>query len=343
MPPKRRPSSTPGAENPSLSKVPKTDGSPADFSRNVKKKLSTSTRTGQACDRCKVGLNLSFATCLAHHLLILSSQIRKIRCDGLLGGCSPCTQNHTECKTTDRITGRATTRGHVEELEQRSRDYLGRVRELEERLISMGADVKPMVGYHDVATAPLVQWNQAQGNGGAETWDDNGANGGMMLYSSEPSSSRTSESDCFRLPEFRKGLHGDNYLGVSSGNSFLSSIRGTSLNVLGMEINIADFASSDLDGPVQPALQHEPLYNKSYQSFVMSAFGINPRLEKVALPPRTEGLTYAQWYFRALNPYVPMLHKPTFMSLVSNLRLSIWPMCKVSVAESVYPAHKNVR
>ena len=259
------------------------------------------------------------------------SQIRKIRCDGLLGGCSPCTQNHTECKTTDRITGRATTRGHVEELEQRSRDYLSRIRELEDRLISMGADVKPMVAYHDVAAAPLVQWNQAQGNGSLQTWEDNGASGSMMAYTSEPSSSRTSESNFIRLPEFRKGLHGDNYLGVSSGNSFLSSIRGTSLNVLGMEINIADFASTDLDGPVQPSLQQGPLYNKSYQSFVMSAFGTNPRLEKVALPPKTEGLTYAQWYFRALNPYLPTMHKPTFLSLVSTKLFSIFLVCNAHV------------
>lgn len=179
--------------------------------------------------------------------------------------------------------------------------------------------MKPMVCYDDVTTAPF---------GGLQTWEDTGVSGDIMPNASEPPSSRTSESNFIRLPEFRKGLHGDNYLGVSSGNSFLSSIRGTSLNVLGMEINIADFASTDLDGPVQPSLQREPLYNKSYQSFVMSAFGINPRLEKVALPPKTEGLTYAQWYFRALNPYLPTLHKPTFMALVSTKLFSILSICK---------------
>ena len=44
-------------------------------------------------------------------------QVRKIRCDARPGGCSPCIQNNTECKTTDRITGRATSRGHTENLE----------------------------------------------------------------------------------------------------------------------------------------------------------------------------------------------------------------------------------
>jgi hypothetical protein len=79
----------------------------------------------------------------------------------------------------------------------------------------------------------------------------------------------------FRLPEFRTGCTGDNYLGVSSGNSFLSSIRGTALNVLGMEIDIADFTSSDVDEPDQSTFQVEPLYNKSYQSFMQTAFNVN--------------------------------------------------------------------
>lgn len=52
MPPKRTlsdsPSGTPG-------KIAKTEQKPEDFSNHVKKKLQSSTRTGQACDRCKVG------------------------------------------------------------------------------------------------------------------------------------------------------------------------------------------------------------------------------------------------------------------------------------------------
>jgi len=51
MPPKRTasgsPSGTPG-------KTVKTEQKPEDFSNSVKKRLQSSTRTGQACDRCKV-------------------------------------------------------------------------------------------------------------------------------------------------------------------------------------------------------------------------------------------------------------------------------------------------
>jgi hypothetical protein len=57
MPPKRTasgsPSGTPG-------KTVKTEQKPEDFSNSVKKRLQSSTRTGQACDRCKVYLHLHF-------------------------------------------------------------------------------------------------------------------------------------------------------------------------------------------------------------------------------------------------------------------------------------------
>jgi hypothetical protein len=36
------------------------------------------------------------------------------------------------------------------------------------------------------------------------------------------------------------------------------------------------------------------LYNKSYQAFLQSALGINPKLDKVKLPERNEGITYTQ-------------------------------------------------
>jgi hypothetical protein len=53
MPPKRTasgsPSGTPG-------KTIKSEQKPEDFSNSVKKRLQSSTRTGQACDRCKVYL-----------------------------------------------------------------------------------------------------------------------------------------------------------------------------------------------------------------------------------------------------------------------------------------------
>jgi hypothetical protein len=82
-----------------------------------------------------------------------------------------------------------------------------------------------------------------------------------------------------------------------------------------MEIDIADFDSWDMDEPKDSQFKPE-LYNKSYQSFLQTALNINPRIAKVELPERELGFQYADWYFRVLNSYTPLLHKATFMTLV---------------------------
>lgn len=59
MPPKReRQSGSPSTGTPA--KLLKTEQKPEDFSNSVKKRLQSSTRTGQACDRCKVCAPLQF-------------------------------------------------------------------------------------------------------------------------------------------------------------------------------------------------------------------------------------------------------------------------------------------
>jgi hypothetical protein len=88
-----------------------------------------------------------------------------------------------------------------------------------------------------------------------------------------------------------------------------------------MEIDIADFSSSDMDEPSQA--NGFDSYNKSYASALMSIFNVNPKMEKVDLPVRDEGLTYAEWYFRILYPYTPVLHQPTFITLVSFSTFSL--------------------
>lgn len=233
-------------------------------------------------------------------------------------------QNQSECKTTDRITGRATVRGYVQNLERQVESLRLRNRELEERMAAVGINVKPPQEYGDTTAASLIQWNETQGSQDQQAWR-NEANSSSNVPPQFPGDGRGPsnglmvDNSLFRLPEFRGGLAGNNYLGVSSGNSLLSSIRGTALNVFGMEIDLADYMSSDLDEPDPSNFLIKALYNKSYHAFVQTAFSAIPKLEKVELPPRNEGLIYAQWYFRVVNPYLPILHKPTFISLVSPL------------------------
>ena len=118
-----------------------------------------------------------------------------------------------------------------------------------------------------------------------------------------------------RLPEFRGGLSGNNYLGISSGNSLVNMVRGTAMNVMGMEFDLTDYMSPDLDEP-DLSRGAQPCYNKSYRAFIQTAFGLSPRLQKVELPPRSEGIQYALVFFRVTHPYAPCMHKPTFMRLV---------------------------
>lgn len=247
-----------------------------------------------------------------------------MRCDDRPDGCIPCRQNQTECKTTDRITGKATVRGYVESLERKIQELETYNRQLLTRVKSLGGDAAPDDLFLEPTSGGPPQWP-----GGRPTLGLNGdssvngsldgdaehadikADGTFTPYAvAEPS---------IRLPKFRSGLTGNNYLGVSTGDSLLSSIRGTSMNVLGMEIDIADYTSPDLDEPDPSRMEESPTYNKSYRAFIQTAFGAGPKLSKVELPHKQEGLEQAEIYFRGINPFLPILHRPTVMRTVSTL------------------------
>lgn len=208
-------------------------------------------------------------------------------------------------------------RGYVQSLERRLHELEARCHDLEGRLSSLGVDIPPLLP-HDkpVATTPS-QWHQS----GDEVLQDNCFARNALRYrpAMSEASRRMSEPDTsvYRLPDFRDGLTGDNYLGVSSGNYFISSIRGTVLNVLGMEIDLADYMHADLDEPDPSKYNEEPVYNKSYSSFIFTAFSSKAKIKEMDLPPREEGFRCTEWYFKMVNPYLPVLHKPSHMRLVS--------------------------
>lgn len=256
-------------------------------------------------------------------------KIRKFRCDSSPSGCGPCLRAREACKTTDRITGAAVERGHVERLERRIREVENRNRVLEACLVSAGIDLPPPDEFADPGTVPASEWNEVQGNAVHQGWGNQPDETDVAQNVASPQTSDhyvssddlAANIDLLRLPDFRDGLAANNYLGAASGNCFLSTIRGTSLNVLGMKIDLADYMSTDIDEPDPTTLMKTPVYNKSYHAFVHTAFGAHPQIGKVELPPEEEGRTYAQWYFRVVNPYLPILHRSSFFSLVSR-RLS---------------------
>lgn len=69
---------------------------PSLYSENVRRKLASTTRTGQACDRCKE---------------------RKMKCDPDPIACQPCRQKNLKCYTTDRVSGQSRERGQTDRAE----------------------------------------------------------------------------------------------------------------------------------------------------------------------------------------------------------------------------------
>ncbi|KAM3424816.1 hypothetical protein BST61_g6797 [Cercospora zeina] len=243
-----------------------------------KKKSGASSRTGQACDRCKV---------------------RKIRCDARPGGCSPCLQNNTECKTTDRITGRATSRGHTEHIENENTTMKMYIVELQQQLRDSGVDPKPPPSAHN----PYGQyWGQQSEWTGTYT-----AQSALSLSPQLHNERQTPQGSL--LPDFRSGCIGDNYLGVSSENSWLSPIEGTSLALFGTKIDLAEFMPADSD-PAFSAM--------SYRTFLSHAFGRH-QVFRPELPAYEQCKVYAEWYFRSIGQFIPVLHKPDFIALLYKI------------------------
>ncbi|KAJ3566039.1 hypothetical protein NPX13_g7284 [Xylaria arbuscula] len=108
----------------------------------------------------------------------------------------------------------------------------------------------------------------------------------------------------------------DAHLGVGVDQAPLSSIKGTTLSILGSTIDIGSIDIPDMDEPPASA-QGSSLYNKSVQALQQSIMNINQPLP-IKLPPRQDAFTYAEWYFVMIHPFHPVLHKPSFMTLLGQ-------------------------
>ncbi|OAK94156.1 hypothetical protein IQ06DRAFT_260947 [Phaeosphaeriaceae sp. SRC1lsM3a] len=255
----------------------------ADFSTSVKRKLADSKRTGQACDRCK---------------------IRKIRCDGRPEGCTPCEQNRTPCQTTDRITGRATVRGHAEAMESENAYLRRQIAELQDQLKENGIEPRALPAYTGLQPPP-TPWssNRAPEN---HSWTDPQRRTSSSPLTGYAPAGTTDNVEFRPLPQFKQGSIGDNYLGVGGGDHPLGHIRGTSLSIFGTDIDITDY------------MKTEPEYESSvmsYTALVKVALG-GEHVDPVPLPDYKSLNDYATWYLRSLNPYTMLVHKPVFMQLV---------------------------
>lgn len=124
------------------------------------------------------------------------------------------------------------------------------------------------------------------------------------------------------LPEFRSGCIGDNYLGVSSENNWLSPIEGTSLALFGTKIDLSEYMPAETDSTTSAM---------SYRTFISHAFGRTQPFTP-NMPPYEQCRVYAEWYFRTAQAFCPILHKPHFMELLDRIHHQAY---KPSSAEAV--------
>jgi hypothetical protein len=90
-------------------------------------------------------------------------------------------------------------------------------------------------------------------------------------------------------------------------------INGTMVDVLDGEVDIADY-----DCPAMTEFEYGsgPVFNHSTTSYVQTVSGAQ-RPEKPALPPKEETLKLIETFLGTVHIYVPILHGPTVLKLVS--------------------------
>lgn len=195
-------------------------------------------------------------------------------------------------------------RGHTETLEQENETLRMYMLDLQQQLRDNGIEPK-----HPPAVMPAyvqagAMWSMEGDQQGS--WGDVATTGAMS--SSGPLLERRTSSST-TLPDFRPGCIGDNYLGVSPGNELLSPIEGTRLSLFGLTLDLADFLP-----PSDPV--EDPT---SYHTFLRFAHGRAVIHERPALPAFAEFKSLADSYFRFVQPFVPILHRPDFMKLLSRV------------------------
>lgn len=225
-------------------------------------------------------------------------------------------QNRTECKTTDRISQKAVPRGYLETLEAKCAQLEQKNKEMENALARIGLENRSN-GYQP-RNNPTPDWAL---NGNRPVVSDRWGSNRKDFQATSSTYSTTSNGACcssttperlcntIRSASFRPGNTGSHYLGISSGSSYLSSIKASALSLLGIDIDLSDLDPSE---PSHPSNAND----ESFSSCLSTIFNVNPNVPKVELPPKDEAYKYLTWFFTVSHPYLPILHQPTFLKMV---------------------------
>lgn len=227
----------------------------------------------------------------------------------------PCRQVNVECKTTDRVTHRATTRGHIETLESEIASLRNQVASLDCQLRDAGAQA--------AKSSPNALETQA----GDFTLPVAITVGSPSLARTLPrvtvapnqevqdSRHRSSVPVPFLpgcLPRARAGPNiGETYFGVASADE-LSPVKGLALSLFNMTIDLGDCIPDDDGNPLT--------WWMTYDAIAGSITGEQHERDigaEAKLPDSYEEcrMIYNIWNSN-VHPCFPLLHKPDFEDLV---------------------------
>lgn len=97
---------------------------------------------------------------------------------------------------------------------------------------------------------------------------------------------------------------------------FPVAIRGTKHEILGCTLDTMALEPPDMKEPDFDTPDILPIYNKSLRSFLRTVTRVQPA-PYTELPPREEAFNYCEWYFLSTGQFLPILHKPSFLKVVS--------------------------
>ena len=258
------------------------------------------------------------------------------------------------CTATDPLTGTATYRGQFEYLEQRVAKQNRDIRELLTRLRAFGDDASGFQDEGDTEAEKYQTWTELVATGDVKPWErderqsvsqqpgkpQEEAKADTEKHGEGPPEKsqdlqlpvdvpNDSANGTLSLPDVRTGIAQRRYMGVAHGVDPSRSNPGYRLNMLGWEVDLTAFVpAGNTEGEFGPLPDFDqPLYDRSYRSFIATTYGLQPKIQRPTLPSREQAFHYATIFLHGHNAFMPILRGPWVINLVGCKEIESHSSC----------------
>lgn len=222
-----------------------------------------------------------------------------MRCDPNPMGCKPCQDKDVPCRTTDRITGRASERGHTERLEAQIHMLKKQIERYSSRYGSMDGNEDLLnggsAGHTGLHRCARIQHDLNLSHLQMGFAYNSAFRSELNQYLAQQKGSSNSTATRPREPQKRP-------------------IYGTKVDVMGATVDIANFYCPSMDDETSAEGGSKVVYSNSRSSFLSTSMG-GPRPDKPEMS-KQEAMGFIHTYIQAIGPFVGTLHAPSFMQLV---------------------------